>query len=234
MITSTAALRERFVSSDGVALHVVEAGPADGPLVVLLHGFPEFWYGWRHQIGPLAKAGYRVLVPDQRGYNTSDKPRRVADYRIEPTAQGFLATGCQAWQPQSNALSEQGSMVDYRYELTSPYCAVLTKLPQAQDRYRDEIALFVCPMEAERSRVWFRLAVTDFDSSDADLRAFQHTIFTQDQPILESQRPRLLPPSSREVHSAADRASAAYRRLLLERGITFGVEPPQPSACTIA
>ena len=79
-------LRERFVTAGDVRLHVVEAGPEDGPLVVLLHGFPEFWYGWRHQIGPLAEAGYRVLVPDQRGYNTSDKPLRVADYWIERLA----------------------------------------------------------------------------------------------------------------------------------------------------
>ncbi len=91
MIRASAILRERFVNADGVSLHVVEAGPAEGPLVVLLHGFPEFWYGWRHQIGPLAEAGYRVLVPDQRGYNTSDKPRRVADYRIERLAGDVLA-----------------------------------------------------------------------------------------------------------------------------------------------
>lgn len=84
-------LRERFVTTDGVRLHVVEAGPEDGPLVVLLHGFPEFWYGWRRQIGPLAEAGYRVLVPDQRGYNTSDKPPRVADYQIEALATDILA-----------------------------------------------------------------------------------------------------------------------------------------------
>ena len=70
------------VSTNGVTLHVAMAGPADGPLVVLLHGFPEFWYGWRRQMEPLASAGYRVWVPDQRGYNTSDKPRRVRDYRI--------------------------------------------------------------------------------------------------------------------------------------------------------
>jgi pimeloyl-ACP methyl ester carboxylesterase len=56
----------------GVRLHYVEAG--EGPLVVLLHGFPEFWYSWRHQIGPLAQAGYHVVAPDMRGYNTSDKP----------------------------------------------------------------------------------------------------------------------------------------------------------------
>src|SRR5262245_2875513 len=56
---------------NGIALHVVQAGPADGPPVVLLHGFPEFWYGWRRQIGPLARAGFRVIVPDQRGYGGS-------------------------------------------------------------------------------------------------------------------------------------------------------------------
>jgi phenylpropionate dioxygenase-like ring-hydroxylating dioxygenase large terminal subunit len=147
----------------------------------------------------------------------------LADYRVELTAQGFVATGCQAWQPQSNALSAQGSMVDYRYELTSPFSAVLTKLPQAQGGYRDEIGLFVCPQEEDRSVVWFRLAVTDRVSSDAGLRAFQHTIFTQDQPILESQSPKRLPVRGGELHCAADRASGAYRRVLIERGITFGV-----------
>src|SRR5688500_2610176 len=51
------------------------------PVVVLLHGFPEFWYAWRHQIPALADAGYRVVAPDLRGYNTSDKPSRVRDSR---------------------------------------------------------------------------------------------------------------------------------------------------------
>ena len=95
---------------------------------------------------------------------------------------------------------------------------MLTKLPQAQDGYRDVIHLFICPVEPERSRVWFRLAVTDFDSPDDELRAFQHTIFTQDQPVLESQRPRRLPLSGLELHSAADRLSTAYRRYLREQG----------------
>lgn len=61
-----------------VHLHYVELG--EGPLVVLLHGFPEFWYAWRRQIGALAAAGYRVVAPDQRGYNLSDKPEGVAAY----------------------------------------------------------------------------------------------------------------------------------------------------------
>lgn len=71
--------REAVVN--GVRLHYVEAG--EGPLVVLLHGFPEFWYSWRHQIPALAGAGFRVIAPDQRGYNTSDKPKGVGSYRIE-------------------------------------------------------------------------------------------------------------------------------------------------------
>ncbi|HEX8276114.1 MAG TPA: alpha/beta fold hydrolase [Longimicrobiaceae bacterium] len=67
---------------NGVRLHYVEAG--EGPLAVLLHGFPEFWYEWRHQIPALAAAGFRVVAPDMRGYNLSDKPAGVEAYRIQP------------------------------------------------------------------------------------------------------------------------------------------------------
>ena len=60
-------VREGYADLSEVQLHYVEAG--DGPLVVLLHGFPEFWYGWRLQIKALAAAGFRVVAPDMRGYN---------------------------------------------------------------------------------------------------------------------------------------------------------------------
>jgi pimeloyl-ACP methyl ester carboxylesterase len=67
-----------------VALHVVEAGVRGArPLVVLLHGFPEFWWSWRHQIRALAAAGYHVVAPDLRGYHLSDQPRAVSAYRLE-------------------------------------------------------------------------------------------------------------------------------------------------------
>jgi pimeloyl-ACP methyl ester carboxylesterase len=70
-------LREGYADvGDEATLHYVETG--DGPLVVLLHGFPEFWYGWRLQIAPLAAAGFRVVAPDLRGYNLSSKPDGVA------------------------------------------------------------------------------------------------------------------------------------------------------------
>jgi pimeloyl-ACP methyl ester carboxylesterase len=83
-------LEHHYVATNGITLHVVQCGPVNGPLVILLHGFPEFWYGWRQQIPALAAAGYRVWVPDQRGYNLSDKPRGVAAYRINQLGADIL------------------------------------------------------------------------------------------------------------------------------------------------
>lgn len=65
---------------NGIDLHWVEAG--DGPLVVMLHGFPEFWYSWRRQIPALVRGGFRVIAPDLRGYNESGRPRGVEAYRM--------------------------------------------------------------------------------------------------------------------------------------------------------
>src|SRR5882762_7960740 len=77
-------LREGYADVGDERLHYVEAG--EGPLIVLLHGFPEFWYGWRLQIAPLAAAGYRVVAPDTRGYNLSSKPAGVAAYSADKLA----------------------------------------------------------------------------------------------------------------------------------------------------
>src|SRR5207244_5674374 len=74
-------VREGYADLGDVQLHYVEAG--EGPLVVLLHGFPEFWYGWRRQIAPLAAAGFRVVAPDTRGYNLSSKPEGFEDYAVD-------------------------------------------------------------------------------------------------------------------------------------------------------
>src|SRR4051794_5898729 len=76
--------------TNGITLHCIEAGPQDGSLVILLHGFPEFWWGWRYQIEPLVEAGFRVLVPDQRGYNLSDKPQGRRAYDLDTLAKDVV------------------------------------------------------------------------------------------------------------------------------------------------
>jgi pimeloyl-ACP methyl ester carboxylesterase len=69
----------RRVTTNGIRLHILEAGA--GPLVILLHGFPEFSYSWRRQLPALAAAGLHAVAPDMRGYNLSDRPKHVRDYR---------------------------------------------------------------------------------------------------------------------------------------------------------
>ena len=69
---------ERRVATNGIELNIAEAG--EGPLVLLLHGFPESWYSWRHQFKSISDAGYHVVAPDMRGYGKSDKPREIEAY----------------------------------------------------------------------------------------------------------------------------------------------------------
>lgn len=71
------------VRTNGISLQVAQAGAVDGPLVLLLHGFPEYWEAWRRTIPALAAAGYRVWAPDQRGYNQSDKPAEMTAYTLD-------------------------------------------------------------------------------------------------------------------------------------------------------
>ncbi len=158
----------------------------------------------------------------------------MPEYEVQRDETGLLATHCMAWQPRSNLHSTGGSMVEYSYEIRSPYSCVLTKKPEDsaslgdsladKEEFREAIALFVCPITPETSRVWIRMASTDFASPDSAFQDFQNTIFGQDQPVLESQRPKRLPLDLRaELHTVADKASSAYRRFLKESGITFGV-----------
>ena len=73
-------MTEHYIKVNGIQLHYMEEG--EGELVILLHGFPEFWYSWRKQI-PVFSKKYRVVAPDMRGYNLSDKPGSIQDYKID-------------------------------------------------------------------------------------------------------------------------------------------------------
>lgn len=88
---------------NAIVLHVHSAGPQDGPPIWLLHGFPECWHSWREQIAPLAAAGYRVLVPEMRGYGNSSAPEDVAAYS--------LLTLCADIQQAMDALGQQQACI---------------------------------------------------------------------------------------------------------------------------
>ena len=164
------------------------------------------------------------------GWLGSRERPEIPPYEVQATPHGVRATGCLAWQPRSSIHAASGAQVEYTYEVTAPYMAVLTKVPEAGstaiEGMNESIAMFVCPVTEESSVAWTRMAMNDFDSPDARLIDFQNTIFGQDQPVLESQRPKRLPLApAAEAHCAADRMSAAYRRYLKDSGITFGVIP---------
>ncbi len=111
--------REAVVN--GVRLHYVEAG--QGPLIVLLHGFPEFWYCWRFQIPALAAAGFRVLVPDLRGYNLSDKPPGVASYRLSLLSQDVAALIRHAGAERAAVAGHDwGGGIAWHLAMTRPDC----------------------------------------------------------------------------------------------------------------
>jgi pimeloyl-ACP methyl ester carboxylesterase len=83
-------LEHSSIETNGIHLHVVQTGPKSGVPVILLHGFPEFWYGWRKQISALSNAGFRAIVPDQRGYNLSDRPKQIRKYRFNELVKDTL------------------------------------------------------------------------------------------------------------------------------------------------
>jgi pimeloyl-ACP methyl ester carboxylesterase len=78
------------IETNGISLHAAVAGPKTGTPVILLHGYPEFWYAWRRYVEPIADRGYLVIVPDQRGYNISDKPKKVGAYVMDELAKDVV------------------------------------------------------------------------------------------------------------------------------------------------
>ena len=104
---------------NGLNFHYVEAG--EGPLVVLIHGFPEFWFSWRHQIPALVAAGYRVIAPDMRGYNLTDSPARVSQYKIEVLASDVVGLIKHAGEQKAHVVGHDwGAAVAWQVAMRYP------------------------------------------------------------------------------------------------------------------
>jgi phenylpropionate dioxygenase-like ring-hydroxylating dioxygenase large terminal subunit len=153
----------------------------------------------------------------------------VCEYKVEPFddgagSTGVLATECFFWQPQTNSLAHRGTNVEYTYRVVRPLTAILTKIPAQQNGFHEAISLHVQPVTEEASMVWIVLAMTNFEQSEADLRAFQDCIFLQDKPILENQVPKRLPlKQGAELPIGSDRMSLAYRAYLRGQALRYGV-----------
>ncbi len=166
-------VRHTEIATNGIRLHVTQDGAEAGPLVILLHGFPEYWYGWRHQIPALAGAGFRVWAPDQRGYNLSEKPGRVTDYRIDSLARDVIGLidaagrqkallvghdwgGVVGWR----AAAEYPERIDRMVIINAPQGSVMQKhLRRSRDQRRKSLYMLFfqipgLPEALSRRREW--------------------------------------------------------------------------------
>jgi phenylpropionate dioxygenase-like ring-hydroxylating dioxygenase large terminal subunit len=150
---------------------------------------------------------------------TPDRPE-IADHRAVISRRGVEATGVRVWQPDPYGTG-QGDWVSYTYRAMRPLTAYLLK---ESDGPRFSILLTITPHEPARSTAWMWMAMNyGHDLPAADLIAWQDGIFAQDRPILESQRPELLPLDlAAELNVRADRTAVMYRRWLRQLGVSFG------------
>ncbi|MFT5450450.1 MAG: phenylpropionate dioxygenase-like ring-hydroxylating dioxygenase large terminal subunit [Gammaproteobacteria bacterium] len=145
------------------------------------------------------------------------------DTQIRTDVDEVWATNCKFFQPQAAMSATGGITIEYEYRVTSPFITILYKTCPARDDAWDLIGLFVQPLTATHCDVHAFMLLYDDTSTDVDLIHFQQMIFLQDRPILENQRPALLPLTPGAEHPVSgDRMSSTYRRWLRERGLRFG------------
>lgn len=146
----------------------------------------------------------------------------IKDYEAEITSEGVLARDVRVYQPDPYGTG-QGDTVTYTYRSTRPLSAYFVK--QSSDR-GFSILLLITPREKNESIAYMWMAMNyGFEIPEIELVAYQDKIFSQDAPILQSQRPELLPLDLQaELHLKSDRAAIAYRKWLKQLGLTFGVE----------
>ena len=130
----------RYADSDGVRIHYAVAGPEDAPLAVFLHGFPDFWYSWRHQMAALADR-FRVAALDMRGYNQSDKPKGVEQYAMPLLVADVAAVVAAEGESQAIVVGHDwGGAVAWNVAMTRPEIVdllVILNLPHPRGLFRE-------------------------------------------------------------------------------------------------
>ena len=147
--------RDGYADGAGVRLHYVTRG--EGPLVLLLHGFPDFWYGWRHQLAAIGDAGFRAVAVDLRGYNLSDRPSRVDAYGLDRLAADVAAIAGSLGHGRAHVVGHDwGGAIAWRVAMRHP--AVVDRLVILNAPHPRRFAeLLRTPAQALRS--WYVAAV---------------------------------------------------------------------------
>lgn len=216
-------------------LWVCTAGVPDKPLFAL----PEFDQPGRRIVDcggiGVATSGLRVVenfldlghFPYVHGGTLGQVPHStVAPYQVHVDAKTdeIWATDCHFFQPQASASANGGIDAQYRYRVMHPLCAALYKSCPHRSDAQDVIGLFIQPLDDEHVVAHCLLVYFEDQLSDAEMIRFQHMIFGQDKPILESQQPRRLPlDAAAEAQMRCDLTAVTYRRWLRARGMRFGV-----------
>ncbi|HWG85229.1 MAG TPA: alpha/beta fold hydrolase [Deinococcales bacterium] len=217
-------LQHREALVNGVRLHYVEAG--SGPPVVLLHGFPQFWLAWRHQIPALAAAGYRVIAPDLRGYNLSEKPPGVASYDLQHLTADVLALIRHAGEESAFlAGHDWGGVIAFSLAARHPQAVRKLAVLNAPHptAYREAAARH--PQQLLRS--WYVLAFQVPLLPELSLRATRFAAFRR---VLESEptRPGAFTPEEIDAHvmalsrPGAIEAGINYYRAFMARALRKG------------
>jgi len=186
--------------SGPIELHAVAAGRADAPVVLLLHGFPEFWYSWHKQIEPLASAGFRVIVPDQRGYNTSSKPRGISSYALPHLVSDVLAIADQLSQQRIFlAGHDWGAAVAWSVALLHPHR--VSKLAILNVPHPSVMRRFLKTNRRQLRRSWYMFFFQLPWLPEAAFRAFHFRLGIRS--LVRSSRPDTFFPDDLEQYRAA-------------------------------
>jgi len=147
-------MQSQIIETNNIRLHVLTDGPENGSSVVLLHGFPEFHYGWRKQVPALVEAGFRVIVPDQRGYNLSDKPGKVSAYDVDILAKDIVGLFDHFGIKKANLVGHDwGAVVAWTVALN--YAERLEKLIILNVPHPDVMVDFILNNKAQRKKSWY-------------------------------------------------------------------------------
>src|SRR5688572_7704025 len=147
-------MRSQFVQTNDIKLHVMTDGPENGTSVVLLHGFPEFHYGWRKQIPALVAAGFHVIVPDQRGYNLSNKPKGISAYDVDILAKDIIGLFDHfGIQKAKLAGHDWGAAITWTVALNHP--ERLEKLAILNVPHPDVMVRFILTNRAQQRKSWY-------------------------------------------------------------------------------